>query len=109
MIKHDLTKMDIKIYHPHIITKITQGFKEDIKLLMTFNTPTALYERIFHKQKNIIYLSNNLQKRYQSGIGSLIYPIKLSRPELSNKSHTPSKCMDKTNMSHYKALLPSTK
>ena len=40
-IKHDLTKTILKISQPDRITKMTQGFNEDIKSLMIFNTPAT--------------------------------------------------------------------
>ena len=44
-----------------------------------------------------------------SGIGSLLYLVKHSRPGLSNAVCELSKCMDKANMIHYKALLRAIK
>ena len=52
-IKRDLTKTNLKIYQPDIINNTTQGFKEDLKLLMTFNTPATPHNRIVRNQENI--------------------------------------------------------
>ena len=38
-VRRDLIKMTLKIYQPHLITKITQVFNEYVKSLMRFNTP----------------------------------------------------------------------
>ena len=48
--------------------------------------------------------SYNLQKRYRSGVGTLIYLVKHSQPELSYTSRELSKFMDYENMIRYKAL-----
>ena len=50
-------------------------------------------------------LSYDLQKRYRSGVGSLLYILKHSRPELSNAVRELSKYMDKANMINCKAIL----
>ena len=36
MIKSDLIKMTLNIYQPHKITKTTQGFNNDVKLIYVF-------------------------------------------------------------------------
>ena len=40
-VNSNITKMTLKISQPHLITKMTQGFNEDMKSLMTFNTPAT--------------------------------------------------------------------
>ena len=45
-IKHELTKTNLKISQPHLITKINQGINKDVKSLMTFNILDALYKGI---------------------------------------------------------------
>ena len=48
-----------------------------------------------------------MQKRYSSVVLLLLYLVKHSRPKLYNAVRELSKCMNKANMSHYKALLHS--
>ena len=55
-----------------------------------------------------LYFTYNLQKRYRSGVGSLLYIVKHSLPELYNAVWELSKSMEKSNMRHYKALLHIT-
>ena len=45
-IKRDLTKTTLNISQTDIINKKTQGFNEDLKSLMTFNTPATPYKGI---------------------------------------------------------------
>ena len=54
-------------------------------------------------------MSDDMQKKYQSGAGSLLYLIKHSRPDLSNIVRELSKVMDGANESHMKALLQAIK
>ena len=49
--KCDLTKMTLKIYQLHLIIKMTQGFNEDVKSLMTFNTPYTSYKGVVSNQE----------------------------------------------------------
>lgn len=40
-------------------------------------------------------LDTKIQKRYQSGVGSLLYIVKFSRPDFSNRFRDLSKFMDR--------------
>ena len=48
--KHDLAKTTLKIYQTHIITRITQGFNDDLKLCMNLNTPDKMRKRVVLNQ-----------------------------------------------------------
>ena len=50
-------------------------------------------------------LSTQKQVRYQSGVGSLLYIVKHSRPDLNNSVRELSKSMDRANEEGYKKLL----
>ena len=108
-IKCDITKMTLNISQPDISKKMTQGFNKDVKSLMTFNTPDTPHQGIVCNQEKYTNISDNLQKIYRSGVVSLLYLVKNTEPELSNAGRELSKCMDKENMRHYKALLYATK
>ena len=49
-IRCDLTNMNLNVYQPHIITKITQGFDKDLISLMNFNTPDTLHKGVVRNQ-----------------------------------------------------------
>ena len=49
-VKCDLTKMTLKISQTHIITIITQGFNDDLKLHMNLNTPDKMRKRVVLNQ-----------------------------------------------------------
>ena len=76
---------------------------------MTFNTPDTPHKGIVHNKETDTKISYGLQKRYRSGVGPLLYLINHSRPESSNAVHEVSKCTEKENISHYKALIRSIK
>ena len=50
-IKRDLTKMNLKIYQLDIINKTNQGFNEDMKSIIAFNTPATPHEGIVRNQE----------------------------------------------------------
>ena len=45
-IKRDLTRTTLNIYQPDLINNMNQGFNEDVKSLMTFNTPATPHKGI---------------------------------------------------------------
>ena len=108
-IKRDLTNMNLKISQPDLIKNMIQVFDKDVKSLMTFNTPATPHKGIICNQETDTKISHDLQNRYRSGLGLLLYLVNHSRPELSNAVRELSKCMNETNMSHYKALLSEIK
>ena len=50
-------------------------------------------------------IDGNLQSKYCSGVGMLLYLIKYSRPDLANVVRELSKCMDGANLAAYKEML----
>ena len=76
---------------------------------MIFNTPATTSKGILHNQEIDTTIAYSLHQRYRSGIRSLIYLVRHSRPELSNTVCELSKFMDEANMSHYKSLLCAMK
>ena len=77
-IKRDLTNMTLNISQPDIINKMNQGFNGDVKSLMTFNTSDTPHQGIVCNQEKYTNISDNIQKRYRSGIGYLLYLVKHS-------------------------------
>ena len=51
MLKRDPTNTTLNISQPYIITNMTQIFKEDVKSLMTFNTPNTPHTMIVGYQE----------------------------------------------------------
>ena len=109
MIRRDLTKMTLDIYETDIITKITQGFNKDVKSLMAFNKTSTKHNGVVRNQETDTKIAYDKQNVYISGVWSLLYLVKYSRPEIYITLCKYSKFMDKTNMSHCKALLRAIK
>ena len=59
MINHDLTNITLNISQPNIINKTNQGFKEDVKSLMNFNTPAIPHKGIVRNKETYTKLSDD--------------------------------------------------
>ena len=46
----DFTNINLNIYKPYLINKMTQGFEKYVKSLMTFNTPSTLHKGILRNK-----------------------------------------------------------
>ena len=86
--------MTLKISQLDLITKMTQGFNEDLKSIMHLNTLDTSHKGIVRNQETDINISYYLQKIYMSGIGSLLYLDNHSQTELSQTVLELSKCMN---------------
>jgi len=86
------------LQQPHLIEKLEKNFKGyigDKKQPMTPGTPKNIIQRCKPDDKE--KLSPEMQTLYQSGVGSLLYLLKHSRPELSNPIRELSKAMGGAN------------
>ena len=109
MIKRDITNTTLNIFQPDLIKNMTQGFNKDVKSLTAFNNPATLHKIIVRNQETYTKLPCNLQKRYRSNVGFLLYLVKHERPELYNTVHELYKFMYYPNMINYKARLSEIK
>jgi hypothetical protein len=55
--------------------------------------------------ENVDKIDPDLQARYRSGVGMLLFLIKYSRPDLANVVRELSKCMDAASHAAYKEML----
>ena len=78
MIKRDLAKTTLNISQPDIINNMTEVFNEDMKSLMTFNTPDIPHNRIVSNQERDTKISYDIQNRHSSGVGLLLYLVRHS-------------------------------
>ena len=99
-IKPNPTKRTLNIYQPHLINKTTQGFNKDMKSLMKINTQAKTHKGIVSNKEIDTKIEYDLQKRYRSGVGLLLYHVKHLQPKLSNVIRAISICTDESNMNH---------
>ena len=58
MIKHDLENMTLNIYKSHLIVKTVQGFNDNVKSLINFNTPATPHKGIIINQEKCTNIKN---------------------------------------------------
>jgi hypothetical protein len=90
---------------PHMIKKIVKTFEDDVKGLKVFKTPGTPGYIVPRPQEDDPVVSDDLQARYRSSVGMLLYLVKHSRPDISNAVRELTKCMDKASPEAFKEML----
>ena len=96
----ELIVQDYKIilHQRKIIAKLLQEFNEEIKDLKFKVCPMGNLTKVIRlSDDSQDLLPTQKQVRYQSGVGSLLYLVKHSRPDLNNSVRELSKSMDRAN------------
>ena len=99
----------IYLSQPNLIKKLITKFEDKIKNLQDYDTPAPANFRIIRPKEGEPRLSDLEQSIYRSGVGSLLYLLKHSRPDLSNSVRELTKVMDGANAAHLKALYRAIK
>ena len=94
----------ILLSQPDLIKKMLKNFEAKIKNLKHYETPAAAGTHLIRCKEEEEVLGEEDQKEFRSGVGSLLYLLKHSRPDLSNSVRELSKVMDQANQAHQKAL-----
>jgi len=102
-IKRDGDK--ILLSQPDLIKKMLDKFEDKIENLKDYDTPAGASSHIKQCVDEESGLTEEEQHEFRSGVGSLLYLLKHSRPDLSNSVRELSKVMDRANKAHEKALL----
>ena len=93
----------IILHQRKIIIKLLQDFNQEIKDLKFKGFPMGNLTKVTRPlDDSQDLLSTNKQVRYQSGVGSLLYIVKNSRPDINNSVRELSKRMDRSNEEGYK-------
>ena len=96
----------IILHQRKIIVKLLQDFNNEIKDLKFKVFPMGNLTKVIRPSDDSKdLLSTHRQVHYQSGVGSLLYIVKHSRPDLNNSVRELSKSMDQSNEEGYKKLL----
>jgi len=99
----------ILLHQPDLIKKLLKKFGEDIAHLKNYDMPASALFKIIRPKEGQPKLSQENQKKYRSGVGSLLYLVKHSRPDLSNAVQELTKAMDGATEGHMKALYRAIK
>jgi hypothetical protein len=87
------------------MTRLEKLFKEEIKTLKNYDTPAGQNDTILRPTENETLLSDEEQSNYRSGVGTLLWLMKHSRPDIANAVREASKVMDGATKAHWKYLL----
>jgi hypothetical protein len=96
---------EILILQPHLINNLEAKFGDEVKSRRVYKTPGTPRFKVVCPDYDDDIIELNLQSRYRSGVGMLLYLIKYSQPDLSNVVREISKCMDKATMGIYLEML----
>lgn len=99
----------ILLHQPDLIKKLLRSFEKELAEMKDYETPAGAGFKVTRPTKEEPLLNDDEQKKYRSGVGSLLYLVKHSRPDLSNAVRELSKVMDGANYGHMKALLRAIK
>jgi len=92
------------IRQPHLYKNLERKFGSIVKTQRTTETPSTPGFHVVRNIPNAVYVMDEDQKLYRSGVGMLLYLVKHSRPDLSNGTWELSKVMDKAMEGHMKEL-----
>jgi hypothetical protein len=90
---------------PHLINNLRDKFEDEVFGKGTYKTPGTPRLKVVCPNENSELIDDNLQKRFRSGVGMLLYLTKYSRPDLCNVVREFSKCMDGASTGTYLELL----
>ena len=90
---------------PHMVKKIRKTFGEEVKGLQKYRTPGTPGQGLVRVTDDADKVSVELQSRYRTGCGMLLYMIKHSRPDMVNAVRELTKCLDGCSQASYKEML----
>jgi hypothetical protein len=72
------------VMQPHLINNLKEKFEKEVKNLSDYVTPGTPRFKIVIPSDETEKIDGDLQSKYCSGVGMLLYLIKYSRPDLAN-------------------------
>ena len=93
------------IHQPHTLNKLERKFKDMIKTIRNYETPSAPGSHLIRPKKNDLKIDSEAQAMYRSGIGMLLYLTKHTRPDIANAVREHSRMMDGASKEHLNSLL----
>jgi hypothetical protein len=99
------TGNEIKIAQPHLINNLRKRFEEEVSQLNIYKTQGTPCFKIVRPDEDSALIDSELQKRYLSGVGMLLYLTKYTCLDLCNVVRELSKCVDGATMGTYTEML----
>jgi hypothetical protein len=101
----DLESKSILILQPHLINNLEAKFGQEVCNKRVYKTPGTPRLKIVCPATDDDVIDVDLQGRYWSSVGMLLYLIKYSRPDLCNVFKELAKFMDKATKGTYLEML----
>ena len=93
------------MHQSYIIDRLEETFSDKIIKHKNTATPAPAMAKIKLDKGDEVLLSQDLQKRFMTGVGTLLYLVKYSRPDIANAVRELSKGMLRASESDYKLLM----
>jgi hypothetical protein len=97
----DLESKSILILQPHLINNLEAKFGKEVCNKRVYKAPGTLTFKIVCPAADDDVIDADLQGRYQSSVGMLLYLTNYSQPDLFNVVRKLVKCMDKATKGTY--------
>ena len=95
----------VQIAQQDIIMKMEKAYKNELEKQREMNVPTPQGVKIIRTKENEEKMSETQQQKYRSGVGTLLYLVKHSRPDICNAVRELSMVMDAGTQEHYKRMI----
>ena len=93
------------IGQPHMVKKLRQKFGDMVKGMKTYQAPGTPGQGLVLAKDEDSKIDGERHALYRTCVGSLLYCIKHSRPEISNAVREFSKCLSGPNEAAFKEML----
>jgi hypothetical protein len=90
---------------PHLIDNIEKKFGGEISKIQSYATPRNSHFEIVKSTNEFEFIKADLQSRFRSYAGILLYLTKYSRPYITNVLRQLATCMEGATLAVYKKLL----
>ena len=97
-------KSEIFIIQKEILRKIKKYFEVDVENMKCIETPMEPGSNIVPPKDCEEVLDILNQNKYQSGVGTLMYLVKNSRPDINNSVRELNKCMMRASQENMNIL-----
>jgi hypothetical protein len=101
----NLDSKSILILKPHLIKNLEAKFGQEVCNKRVYKTPGTPRFKIVRPATDDDVIDGDLQGRYRSAVGMLLYLTKYSQPDLCNVVRELAKCMDKATKGTYLEIL----
>jgi hypothetical protein len=95
----------IYLHQPKLLKNLEITFGEYLDKVRIYKTPAGPKTSIIRPVKGDPLISDEMQKKFRSGVGMLLWLVKHSRPDLNNATRELSKVADGATEGHWKELL----